>query len=147
MAYQAIRKKLYQEDLQLTEEDGSVVHTLHVSLDPDSIVAKLSEKHIALVRAMQDIQKLKESSNGSTDEKLKVLGAAVVDILEAVFGKEDALTIINFYNNRYVEMCREIIPFITEVVLPEVRKIASQNKKEVIGKYNRKQRRKLFGRK
>ena len=56
MAYQAKRKKLYTEDFELAEEDGTVVHTLHVALDPDSMARKLSEKHMALVKALQDVK-------------------------------------------------------------------------------------------
>lgn len=142
MAYQAKRKKLYTEDFELTEEDGRVIHTLHVSLDPDSMAVKLSEKHAALVRALQDINKMKEENTGV----LETIGNAVTDILEAVFGQEDAETIIDFYQGRYIEMCKEVIPFVTDVVVPQVRSLARENKQSIIAGYNRKQRR-LFGKK
>ena len=138
MAYQAKRKKIFEEEFQLVEEDGAVVHTLKVSLDADSMVKKLSEKHIALMQALKNVQNVKESEEG-----LEVLGNTVVDILEAVFGKEDTNTILEFYDNKYIEMCQEVMPFITDVVIPEVRKIAQANKKQILSKYNRKQRRAL----
>lgn len=135
MAYQAKRRKIYEEDFQLVDEHGNVVHTLKVSLDADSMVGKLSEKHVALTRALKNVQNVKE------DNALSVLGNTVVDILESVFGKEDAKTILEFYDNRYVEMCQEVMPFVTGVVIPEVRKIAKTNKNQVLAQYNRKQRR------
>lgn len=140
MAYQAKRRKIYEEDFQLLDEQGKVVHTLKVSLDADSMVTKLSEKHIALVNALKNIQNVK---NTTSDNALTVLGNTVIDILEAVFGKEDAKTILDFYENKYVEMCQEVMPFVTGVVIPEVRKIAQANKKQVLTQYNRKQRRAL----
>lgn len=140
MAYQAKRRKIYEEDFQLLDEQGKVVHTLKVSLDADSMVAKLSEKHIALVNALKSVQNVK---NATSDNALTVLGNTVIDILEAVFGKEDAKTILDFYENKYVEMCQEVMPFVTGVVIPEVRKIAQENKKQVLTQYNRKQRRAL----
>lgn len=142
MAYQAKRKKLYTEDFELAEEDGRVIHTLHVSLDPDNMAVKLSEKHAALVRALQDINQMKEENTGT----LEKIGNAVTDILEAVFGQEDAETIIDFYQGRYIEMCKEVIPFVTDVVVPQVRSLARENKQSIIAGYNRKQRR-LFGKK
>ena len=142
MAYQAKRKKLYTEDFELTEEDGRVIHTLHVSLDPDSMAVKLSEKHAALVRALQDINQMKEENTGA----LEKIGNAVTDILEAVFGQEDAETIIDFYQGRYIEMCKEVVPFVTDVVVPQVRSLARENKQSIIAGYNRKQRR-IFGKK
>ena len=138
MAYQAKRKTVYTEEFELTEEDGTVFHTLHVSLDPDSVVARLSEKHVALVKALQNVQGVRQAS--SEEEKargLEVLGCAVVDILEAVFGKEDTKVITDFYNNRYIEMCQEVVPFITGVVIPQVRKMARQNRKLVMAQYHR----------
>lgn len=140
MAYQAKRRKIYEEDFQLLDEQGKVVHTLKVSLDADSMVAKLSEKHIALVNALKSVQNV---NNATSDNALTVLGNTVIDILEAVFGKEDAKTILDFYENKYVEMCQEVMPFVTGIVIPEVRKIAQENKKQVLTQYNRKQRRAL----
>lgn len=143
MAYQAKRKKIYEEEFQLTEVDGTVVHTLHVSLDADSMVKKLSEKQLALVHALNEVRGVQEDKNG-----LEILGNAVVSMLEAVFGTEDAKVILEFYNNRYIELCNEVVPFIMDVVVPEVRKIAKQNKKATLSQYNRKQRRALqFGKK
>lgn len=136
MAYQAKRRKQYEEEFQLVEENGTVARTLKVSLDADSMVRKLSEKHTALVRALQDVQNVKDPEKG-----LEVLGNAVTDMFEAVFGAENTKTILEFYDNRYVEMCQEVVPFIATIVIPEVRNIAKVNKKEILSQYNRKQRR------
>lgn len=143
MAYQAKRKKIYEEEFLLTEEDGTVVHTLHIALDADSMVTKLSEKHVALMRSLKNVQTLQREGYTETDGALETLGNAVVDILEAVFGKENAQIVVEFYNNRYVEMCKEVMPFVTEIVIPQVRKIAQENKKSILSQYNRKQRRTL----
>ena len=141
MAYQAKRKKVYEEEFLLTEEDGTVIHTLHVSLDADSMVKKLSEKQLDLIHALKDVQEAKADEEG-----IEKLGNAVIDVIEAVFGKEDAKTILEFYDHRYIELCQEVVPFITGEVIPKVRKIAAQNKKNTLSQYNRKQRR-AFGRK
>lgn len=143
MAYKVKRKKIYEEEFQLAEEDGTVVHTLHVSLDADSMVKKLSEKQIELIHALNSVKEAKADAEG-----MEILGNAVIAMMEAVFGVDDAKVILDFYNNRYIELCNEVVPFITDVVIPEVRKIASQNKKATLSQYNRKQRRILqFGKK
>lgn len=142
MAYQAKRKTIYEEEFQLTEADGTVVHTLHVSLDADSMVKKLSEKQLDLIHALNAVKDAKADENG-----LEILGNAVISMLEAVFGVEDAKVILEFYDNRYIELCNEVVTFIMDVVVPEVRKIAKQNKKATLSQYNRKQRRTLQFRK
>lgn len=135
MAYQAKRKQLFTEDFELTEEDGAVIHTLHVALDPDNMAKKLSEKHMALVEAMQNISQIDVHKN--PEQGLETLGNAVTDILEAVFGSEDTKIIIAFYDNRYVEMCQEVVPFITQVVVPRIREMTQENKKQVAAGYKR----------
>lgn len=144
MAYQAKRKKIFEEDLELTEEDGTVVHTLHVSLDPYARAKDLSVKYLDLQKAQQGILHLDAKQN--PEEVVEMAGKAAQDILEAVFGETDAQTIIQFYNGRYAEMVREVFPFITEVV-SKVRKMAQEDRAATVSKYNRKQRRAmgLFG--
>lgn len=147
MAYHAKRKKEYAEEFQLTEEDGTVVKTIHVKLDADSVVKNLSEKHVALVRALEDVRTVSASSEaGDKARGLEVLGNAVTDMLEAVFGAEDTKAIVSFYEGRYIEMCSEVVPFITGVVIPSIRKIAKDNKKTALAGYGQKPRG-LFGRK
>lgn len=135
MAYKAKRQDRVIEDLELCGSDGKVVKTIHVELDADNMVRKLSEKHVALINALKNVQEIKDAR--TEVEKAKVLGAAVVDLFEAVFGREDAECILDFYGNRYVEMCQEVVPFITQIVIPEVRKIAKQNKKAALAGYSR----------
>lgn len=138
MAYKAKRQELVTEDLELCNADGTVVKTIHVELDADNMVRKLSEKHVALINALKNVQEIKDASTeGEKANAVTVLGAAVVDLLEAVFGREDAECILDFYGNRYVEMCQEVVPFITQIVIPEVRKIAKQNKKAALAGYSR----------
>ena len=135
MAYQARRKKLYEEDFELVDENGVTCHVLHVALDPDAMAAKLSAKHLALVKALQKVHSV--DAKESPEEALEVIGNATTDILEAVFGQEDAKTIIGFYNGKYIMMTKEVIPFVTEVVIPEVRKMAQKNRKEIAAGYGR----------
>lgn len=53
MAYKAKRQDRVIEDLELCGSDGKVVKTIHVELDADNMVRKLSEKHVALINAAE----------------------------------------------------------------------------------------------
>lgn len=146
MAYQAKRSKKVQEDFELVDEKGTVCRTIHVSLDADDMVVKINRKYMALTKALADTSDAKRKAE-SVDEMEKcfdVLGRAMVDLLEAVFGGEDAGVIVKFYDNRYVEMSREVLPFIVQVVMPRLVEIRKENQRAVMAKYSRKQRRSLF---
>ncbi|MDF2950783.1 MAG: hypothetical protein K0S18_366 [Anaerocolumna sp.] len=141
MAYQASRHKRVQEELELLDDKGNVIHTLHVDLDADVMAKQLSEKHMALVQAQRDMTEAQqEVKEGNTDKAFETIGMTLVDLFEAVFGKEDAKTIVDFYENRYIEMCQEVLPFVIQVVIPRVRSVAQESRNSIMQGYNRKQK-------
>lgn len=140
MAYQAKRTSMYTQDFELVDEMGQVVHKMKVELDPDSIVKKLSEQYINLIHAQENLSSIRvdEANVAQLAEKYELLGNALVVMIESVFGKEHTDIIVEFYKNRYNDMIVQVLPFIINVVLPDLRSIAKQNKKEILKKYNRK---------
>lgn len=147
MAYQVQKKKRLTEELELLDDTGRVAHTIHVELDADDMVAKINRKYTALTKALADTEEIrrKNGDNEHMQEALEMLGSAVVSLFEAVFGEEDTGIIVDFYENRYIEMSREIIPFITSVVMPRLTEIRKENKKSCLGQYNRTKKRALWG--
>jgi len=143
MAYQASRHKRIQEELELLDDKSTVIHTLSIDLDADTMAKQLSQKYLALVQAQKNLAFAQDSTEH--EKKLELIGNTAIDLFEAVFGKENTEVIINFYENRYVEMCQEVLPFVTDIIIPKVRQVSQENKKQVLQNYNRKQRRK-FGR-
>lgn len=146
MAYQAKRRKQFQEDFELVNEYGTVLHALHVSLDADDMVARINRKYSQLTKTLAKMTELKRQTESGdvTADCLERLGTAVVDLFEAVFGAEDTEIIVDFYNSRYMEMCKEVMPFVTQVVIPRCIEIKQENQKSILQSYNRKQRRSIF---
>lgn len=137
MAYQAKRKKKFIEDFELVDENGNVFKTLHIQLDADEMVAKLNRKYTELCRALTETTEIKRKSqsNEEISDCIEKLGNAVIQMFEAVFGEEDTKTIVSFYDNRYIEMCQEVVPFIKNVVIPRIRKIKRENQKITLTPY------------
>lgn len=146
MAYQAKRHKQFSEDFELVDTEGNVVHVLHVKLDADDMVAKINRKYTALTKALADSAEArrKAQSNEEIAKCIEVLGRATVDLFESVFGPEDTNTIVEFYEGRYVEMAKEVTPFITKFVIPRLIEIKKENQKNILSGYNRKQRRAML---
>ena len=146
MAYQAKRHKKFHEDFELVDEDGKVVHSLHVSLDADDMIVKIGRRYTEVTRALADTSGMNEKPRNTEEavERIEKLGRAVVDLLEAVFGREDTETIVELYDGRYAEMAQEVLPFISQCVIPKLTEMRKDNKKSTLSKYNRKTRRRLF---
>lgn len=146
MSYQAKRSKLLKEDFELVDENGKVVHTLHVSLDADDMTIRIGRKYTALTRALAETTEAQRKAENAEDtvKNIETLGRAVADLLEAVFGPDDTQTIISFYDGRYIEMSREVLPFISQCIIPRLVDLKKENRKAMRAKYNRKTRR-LWG--
>lgn len=142
MAYQARKRERFEEILELVDKKGNVVHSILVQLAPDDIVVKLNRKYNALTKALVESKGLQreELSNIELEKSFEKLGRAVIDLFEAVFGKEDADTIVQFYEYRYIEMVQEVMPFIKQCVIPRCVEISKLNQKLTLNKYTRNKR-------
>lgn len=146
MAYQARRHKRFQESFELVDEQGNVVETLQVSIDADDMIGKISRKYTALTKTLDSTTDMKrKAEDGKAMQAcLETLGQAVVDLLEAVFGADDTKVIVKFYESRYIEMAQEVIPFITQCVIPRLSEMRADNKRAVLQGYNRSTRRRFL---
>lgn len=142
MAYQAKRSKKYVEDFELVDAEGNIKHTLHISLDADDMTVKINRKYVALTRALSETTEAKRKVETAEDLQgvFETLGNVMVDLLQAVFGEENAKILLDFYEDSYIEMSREVLPFISNVVIPRMIEIRKDNQKALLGKYNRKQK-------
>lgn len=143
MAYQAKRSKKVLEEFELVDENNKVVECLKVDLSAPGLTEKIRQKYVALANVQQEVQKI-NAGNNTQEEVMRactLLGTAVVALIEAAFGREDAEKILAFYENGYSEMAVEVLPFISQVVLPRLYEIKKENQKATLSKYNRKQRR------
>lgn len=144
MAYQIKREKQYfVEDIELLDLDGRVALSIHVALDPDSVVEKVSRKYMDLVRIQQSFQgfDVTTKSGAEVQEAYARLGDAVIALLEAVFGEEDTRRLLDYFEGRYIEMARQVGPWIENVAVPRIREIAQKNRKQIMTSYSRQARR------
>lgn len=144
MAYQAKRSGSVSEDLELVNEWGEVAKTIHVHLDADTLNGNISEQYVKLLNLQKRIPELQQISPEQLPEVHEEIGNAVITIFQSVFGEDNTQVILDFYNNRYQEMVREIMPFIVDVMLPQVRKLTAQGRKNQMNRYRR--RKMKFGR-
>ena len=146
MAYQAKRNQHYIEQLELVDENGNVAHVLNVDLDPGEMAEKLSRKYVELLKAKREADSIDKNNPELLVESYEKLGNVAMSLIGAVFGDDDTQVIYSFYGNRYNEIITEIMPFVTNIVVPKVRELAQEQKKSTLQKYDRKQRR-LFQKK
>ncbi len=116
--YQLKKNVPFEDDIELLDESGKVVRTIHVSLCLDKLLGRYNETVNALKAAEIAIDPKDEQS-------LEAYGQIVMQLLRLIFGA-DADVILAHYEGRYLEMLDNIMPYIFHTIGPELRKLSRQ---------------------
>ena len=116
--YQLKKNVPFEDDIELLDESGKVVHTIHVSLCMNKLLGRYNETINALKAAEVAIDPKDEQS-------LEAYGQIVMQLLRLIFGA-DADAILAHYDGRYLEMLDNIMPYIFHTIGPELRKLSRQ---------------------
>lgn len=116
--YQLKKDVPFEDDIELLDESGKVVHTIHISLCLDKLLGRYNETVNALKAAEIAIDPKDEQS-------LEAYGQIVMQLLRLIFGA-DADVILAHYEGRYLEMLDNIMPYIFHTIGPELRKLSRQ---------------------
>ena len=116
--YQLKKDVPFEDDIELLDESGKVVHTIHVSLCMNKLLGRYNETVNALKAAEVAIDPKDEKS-------LEAYGQIVMQLLRLIFGA-DADVILAHYEGRYLEMLDNIMPYIFHTIGPELRKLSRQ---------------------
>ena len=114
--YQLKKTAPFEDDIELLDESGKVVHTIHVSICMDKLLGRYNETVNALKSAEIAIDPKDEQS-------LEAYGKIVMQLLRLIFGA-DADVILAHYEGRYLEMLDNIMPYIFQTIGPELRKLS-----------------------
>ncbi len=111
-----IKRNHLVEDLQI--EDNGKTLDLKVDINVDTILKQYNK---AQYRIAQASQAAKEAVNEKDMEKCEEeMGNAIFGLFEVVFGQDQTQKIVEFYDNKALEMLGDIAPFITDVVAPKI---------------------------
>ena len=116
--YQLKKDVPFEDDIELLDESGKVVRTIHVSLCMNKLLGRYNETVNALKSAEIAIDPKDERS-------LEAYGQIVMQLLRLIFGA-DADVILAHYEGRYLEMLDNIVPYIFQTIGPELRKLSRQ---------------------
>ena len=116
--YQLKKDVPFEDDIELLDESGKVVRTIHVSICMDKLLGRYNETVNAMKAAEIAIDPKDEQS-------LEAYGQIVMQLLRLIFGA-DADVILAHYEGRYLEMLDNIMPYIFHTIGPELRKLSRQ---------------------
>lgn len=123
--YKIKRQSNYIDTLELENECGKTL-----KLD---IKINITEKLNSFYKTFRAVELANiEISKGSKDYTL--LGNAIIELLKIVFNEDNALKMIEFYDNEYHELIIDVFPFILNKVKPAFERAKKEREKQ--GKRN-----------
>ena len=126
------RSENIKETLCLENKDGTIAAKIDVVVDVDTISADYIKKQDTLIAAQKAMKMAQKSGNNAGfKHSYELYAAAIVDFMGVVFGKENTCKILEFYDNRYVEMLMQVIPFIKEKFTPAIYRSVGERKKQL----------------
>lgn len=130
--YQARRSEKLTDTLQLCDKSGNVVHSLNIEVDIDAISSGF---RITLDKLQDAERRLKENQKKGDavafEKAYEDYGKTLTEMFYATFGAKNAQIIIDFYENNYVEMSVEMMPYIIDVLIPLIYGAIERKKKKL----------------
>lgn len=138
MAYQIKKSDRITENLELLDSNNNVTLTIHIDIEIGRIAKEYRQLQIELAEAQN------MTSQGN-EMAFEVFGNAVIKLFRCIFGDENTQKILEYFENDYMEMAVQCMPFISDVVQPAIEKYSRSKREIMANNYNlsRQQKRKL----
>ena len=127
MAYQLKKKRHINKKLELVGNNGEVEKTLVV----DIIVDEFRNRYPKVMADVKRAEAMLDASGDSDVEAITASQIALEAVFVLVFGKEQTRDFLEYYENRYSEAFIDVIPFITDEIIPEVQKAVEEENKRI----------------
>lgn len=129
MAYTIKKKKHICKSLDLLDSNGKVEKTLSV----DIIVDDFRNRY---PKVMADVKKAQAMIDAKGDNDVEAIVAsqiALKAVLVLIFGELQTRDFLAYYENRYSEAFLDVVPFITDEIIPAVNKAVNEEAQRVSG--------------
>lgn len=113
------------DELKIEDGNGGPDLELYINIYVDDILADFEDLRGRIGKAQSDLKALKASKEADPTQigvALNSLNDATYALFELIFGKEQTDQLVNYYDNRVLSMLGDFLPYISGVILPEIRK-------------------------
>lgn len=100
--------------------------TVHIKLN---ITSELIPQYRAVQLRMLELQKQNQTEPGN-EAVINGIGECIAQTMTLLFGEENAEAIIRFYENDLAQMLMDVFPYIRDVIIPQIEKIAKERKQQ-----------------
>jgi len=144
--YKVYRSKKITETLALCDAGGDIKAELLIDIDYSNKSKEIEVFYKNFIGAQQSTVDLEKALGGdNNEEKLqsylaasKKTGDYAIAFFNVLFGEDNTSKILEFYADRYEEMFNEILPFVFEVIIPQISAYNARKREEIKKQYKHK---------
>lgn len=129
MAYQLRKKKHVVKKLDLMDDKGKVEKTLNV----DIVVDDFRNRYPQVMSKVREAQQMLDEKGDDDMQAIAASQIALKAVFVLVFGELQTRSFLEYYENRYSEAFLDVIPFITDEIIPEVQKAVEEENARISG--------------
>lgn len=120
---------------------------IEINLDAETIAIEFNKRVNELIAAEQRINKAAQTPEAArADDAIAEYSRALMLVMVLVFGQQNADAIVDFYEGSFMEMAVEVIPFLTDKIVPAVKTALSDLQKRAAEQYKSAKKATLNGR-
>ena len=132
MAYQIRKSTKISEQLQLGDD-----LIIDVEINPSKMATAIMTGYNDIIRSKLTLEKIGKAKNiEDIPEQVQEIGIAFINLFNLIFGEENTLKIIDYFEKDYADMLEQILPFITDAVLPACKQAAKEKQEKAAKQYN-----------
>ncbi len=94
-----------------------------------NVTSELIPQYRAVQLRMLELQKQNQTDPGN-EAVINGIGECVAQTMTLLFGEENAEAIIRFYENDLEQTLLDVFPYIRDVIVPQIEKIAKERKQQ-----------------
>ena len=111
--YTLKRREKITEQVKLGDE------VLSIEIVPEEIAREYNKVQVEIIQTQDAIRK---AQGAPSAELLEQYGMAIIKLFSILFGQENTEKLLVYYEDNYVEMSTEVMPFIVDVIKPQLDK-------------------------
>lgn len=132
MAYKITRTQKITETLELSDKNGNVIDSIDIDIDADAVCTAFRKKQTEVIDAERRLKEIRKNGVETDLEcAYEAYGNAVIAIFELIFGEDCTKKLLEFFEDNYIEMGIQVVPFINAVIVPKINETLRNRKAQI----------------
>lgn len=132
MAYKITRTQKITETLELSDKNGNVIDSIDIDIDADAVCTAFRKKQTEVIDAERRLKEIRKNGVETDLEcAYEAYGNAVIAIFELIFGEDGTKKLLEFFEDNYIEMGIQVVPFINAVIVPKINETLRNRKAQI----------------